>query len=234
MRLLSYSSVMLLLSIGSIARADIVFDTGNDPGGVENVLFNDSASGSDIIGPATTLRGHLAGTATATCASGKLCVDVVGQESLVVNNSGGGQATIEAAPGGGAASTGYTYADIFLTIPPGGVYTKIVFALSTDAQTTSDFTITVTEGNGQTNQASYTLDSGNNFFTVVAIAGQDIRNVNLTANTGEFDTLKQLRIGGFPTTNPPNAIPEPTSVVLLSSMVAGVALLRKRFKAVTV
>ena len=160
------------------------------------------------------------GTPTLNCASGKLCVDVQSNENLIVNNAGGGQATIS------ATDTGFTTADIFLTIPPGGVYTKIVFALSTDVQTTANFTITVTEGNGQTNAASYSLDSGNNFFTVVAINGQDIRNVDITTQSGEIDTLKQLRIGGF---GSPTAVPEPTSVALLTSVVAGIALLRKRF-----
>jgi hypothetical protein len=211
MRLMKFTPAVLLLSIGSIAHADIVFSGGNTPGG-DNVLFN---TGSDIIGPATTLRGHIANTTRQ--------VDIVGSENLIVNNAGGGQATVEGVDGG------FTTADIFLTIPPGGVYTQIVFALSGDAQSSSTFKITVTEGDGTIQTSNdFTFSSGNDFFTVVAINGQDIRNVDITTSAGEIDTLKQIRIGGFDSSNPPNAVPEPTSIVLLSSLVGGIALLRKR------
>jgi len=221
MRLTIFASV-LLLSLSGAARADIVFDTGVSNAGTDNVLFNDPAS--DVTGGFNFVRGHIQGTPTANCASGSLCVDVQSNEALSVNNSGGGQATIT------AVDNSFALADIFLTIPPGGVYTKIVFALEgfgTGAASQVGFNITATEGNGTVQSSSFTTGSGNTFFTVVAINGQDIRNINLTATNGQFDTLKQLRIGGF--SSGITDAPEPTSIALLSSIVAGVALLRKRF-----
>ena len=145
-------------------------------------------------------------------------------KNLLVNNSGGGQATIASVDGG------FTTADIFLTAPPGGVFTQIVFALSGDQQTTSMFNITATEGNGTVQTSSpFSFNSGNSFFTVVAINGQDIRNVDITTSSGEIDTLKQIRIGGV---SPTSAVPEPASVVLFgTALVAIVFLYRKRFAA---
>src|SRR5687768_11115180 len=164
MRLLTCAA-LLTVSISSIARADIQFYEQNIPGDVENVLFNDgTATTSDIIGPAPTVRGHLGGAATADCASGSLCVDVKSNEDLFVNNSGGGQATIAASDGA------FTTADIFLMDPPGGVYTKIIFALTGDGtgqDARATFDITVTEGNGTTNTAQFTTGSGDTFYTVV-------------------------------------------------------------------
>lgn len=227
MRILQCAGLVLAFGISTVARADIVFDTGVDNTNTANVLFNDSATGSDIIS-GITVRGHIQGTPTADCASGALCVDVQSNETLVVNNAGGGQATIEADDGG------FDLADIFLTVPPGGTYTKIVFALSgvgTGQSGTVGFDVTVTEGNGTTNTASFTTGSGNTFYTIVAINGQDIRNVNLTSTAGSFETLRQLRIGqGLQDPpNPPQGVPEPSSIALLGSLVVGTWALRKKF-----
>jgi hypothetical protein len=221
MRFFRYATALLLFAFASGARADIIFDQGVDNTGTANVLFNDFATGSDIIGPSMTVRGHIQGTPTASCASGALCVDVLSNENLVVNNAGGGQATIEAADGS------FTLADIFLTVPPGGVFTKIVFALSgagTGGAAQVGFDLSVTEGNGGMQSASFTTGSGNTFYTVVAINGQDIRNINLTATNGEFETLRQLRLGGEGISE----IPEPASLLLVGTVLAGIGIIRRK------
>ena len=107
-----------------------------------------------------------------------------------------------------------------------------MFALSGDPQTTSTFNITVTEGNGTVQTSSpFSFNSGNSFFTVVAINGQDIRNVNITTSEGEIDTLKQIRIGALSATQ--TGVPEPASIVLFGTALVPIMFLyRKRFAAV--
>ena len=196
------------------SRADIVFIEGVSNTGTDNVLFNEL---TDIIGPAPTVQGHIHNLGSN--------VSVTSDENLIVNNSGGGQATIS------AVTSGFTVAEIYLTNPPGGTYGKIVFALSgfgTGQASRVPFTIFVTEGDGSTDSQSFTTGGGDTFYTVIALNGQDIRNVRLqTMDGSQFDTLKQLRIGPAEAAVPDGGV----TAMLLGAALVGLETLRRRFRA---
>lgn len=207
------ASLGLLLSAPA-AWADIVFLDGNT-GNLDdqNVLFNGTG---DIAGPGNLVRGHLNQSTTTH-------VDFTSTQTL--STPATGQARI-------AGSPTFDNINVFLTTPPGGTYTSLIFNI--DAVANGDLAITVTEGNGTVNVGtSQGLffdplgQSGQNFYTVVAINGQDIRQVSISSTVGMSD-ISQIRIG----LGPQGVVPEPSSVVLLGTMLVAAAFAgHRKYKA---
>lgn len=199
------AACLTVLLSSSAAWADIVFSIGNNPQpGQQNVLFNNAG---DLSGPANLVRGNLNQTTTTH-------VDFTSSTALTTPSNG--QARIE------GAVTMFTDLSIFLTVPPGGTYTSLIFNINSVGNT-GDVTLTAVEGNGQVNVAPlFGLSNGENFFTVVAINGQNIRQVNISTTVG-IEDVKQVRIGGVQLA----AVPEPSSILLFGTMLAGVSYLLK-------
>ena len=190
------------------ARADIIIATGNNPQPDENVLLNTGISGNPIFG--TTNQTGLA-------------VRFSSNENLTAPANG--QARIEAADG--------TLTNLTIDIP-GATFTSLI--LNIDAATAGSVNFVVTEDNGQQTAGTFALGaSGENFFTITAINGQRISSVAFTTNVAmvvtNVDDVAQIRIGGAqPTTT--NPVPEPVTMVLFGTGLAGVAAkVRRRRKA---
>jgi hypothetical protein len=197
--LMAVAFFALTLGGAMTARADIIIVSGNNPQPDENVLLNSGLSGNPIFG--TT---NQTGTS----------VRFSSNENLTAPANG--QARIEAVDG--------TLTQLTIDIP-GQTFTSLI--LNIDAAAAGSVTFTVTEDNGQQTAGTFALGaSGQNFFTITAINGQRISSVAFTTTVAmtvtNVDDVAQIRIGGAQrtTTNP---VPEPVTMVLFGTGLAGIA-----------
>jgi hypothetical protein len=205
-----------LLLIAVPARADIIFYF-NDPGALqpdENLLFNDPS----LIMTGLTVEGITNGSGTR--------FDITGQETLVAD---GGQARVMTNDEGfkwlfiepNVAGTLYSEfeANLVLYSPPGPPPSGTV-------------TVTVTNNFGSTETDSYTIGTGQNYFSLLAVDPLLIRSILFTSNT-DLGDIRQIRVGGIQTSvedlPPPSpTVPEPSTVALFSmALLVGSRRLRR-------
>ena len=201
--LMAIAFFALTLGGALTARADIIIAAGNNPQPDENVLLNTGLSGNPIFGT-TNQTG--------------LSVRFSSNEALTAPANG--QARIEAVDG--------TLTNLTVDIP-GATFTSLI--LNIDAAAAGSVNFVVTEDNGQQTAGTFALGaSGENFFTITAINGQRISSVAFTTNVAmvvtNVDDVAQIRIGGAQrTTNP---VPEPVTMLLFGTGLAGVAAKARR------
>jgi len=216
---LSAAFIVMMMASASVWADPITITTGN-PGnaGTENVLFNNGS----LIHSGLVVQGDFNGSGagfivdfTSTSGSGNLGVS-------------GGQAVLI----GGIGNTPFT--NVTVQLENNATFTKLILNIDVtnglQPPTQVQFTVNYTLAGGQVFNQVFTVDAnGQNFFGITAGDGAVINSVTVQAlgNT-TFADISQWRLGGFNT--PQNEVPEPATLLLLGTGIAGTAsALRRRY-----
>ena len=177
------------------ARAGMILVSGNIPQADENVLLNTGETGNPIFG-ATSVTD--------------LLVEFWSIEDLSAPSNG--QARIEGADG--------QFTELGVRIPSGS-FASLILNLDATATGTVDFTATTSDG-------VYVFSdrpvggSGSNFFTFTTDLGTRILDVYLKADVPiAFTDAAQVRIGGGRGETTTQQVPEPASLLLFGTALAG-------------
>lgn len=211
-------AIMILASANAVADP-IMITTGN-PGnqGTDNVLFNNPA----LTHSGTLVQGDFNGAGAGfivdfTSASGNGNLGVSGGQAVLV---------------GGTGNT--PFSNVTVQLENGATFTKLILNVDVTnglpPPTSIQFTVNYTLLGGQVFNQVFTVDTnGENFFGIEAFEGAVINSVTIQGLNGTtFQDINQWRLGGFA---PAGNVPEPASLFLLGSGLAGTAgALRRRLR----
>ena len=213
------ASILIALSSATVFADPITITTGN-PGntGTDNVLFNNGS----LVHSGTLVQGDFNGSGAGfiidfTSASGTGNLGVSGGQAVLV---------------GGTGNTPFT--NVTAQLENGATFTKMILNIDVtnglQPPTQVQFTVNYTLAGGQVFNQVFTVDTnGQNFFGIEAAEGAVINSVTIQGigNT-TFASIDQWRVGGF---SQPGAVPEPASMLLLGSGLAGLAAgVRRRLR----
>jgi hypothetical protein len=216
------SALAIMMLVSATASADPITITTGNPGNqnTDNVLFNNGS----LIHSGTLVQGDFNGAGAGfivdfTSASGSGNLGVSGGQAVLV---------------GGSGNTPFSNATVQLE--NGATFTKLILNIDVtnglQFPTSVQFTVNYTLAGGQVFNQVFTVDTnGQNFFGIQAAEGAVINSVTVQGLNGTtFSDINQWRLGGFST--PQSEVPEPASMLLLGTGLAGAAgaVRRRRLK----
>jgi len=216
---LSLAAFVIMAAASSTAWADPITITTGNPGnqGTDNVLFNNGA----LVHSGLLVQGDFNGSGAG------FIVDFTSEGGTKNLGVSGGQAVLV----GGSGNN--PFSNVTVQLENGATFTKLILNIDVTnglSNTAVQFTVNYTLAGGQQFSQVFAVDAnGQNFFGIQASEGAVINSVTVQALQGTtFADINQWRLGGFA---PAGQVPEPASLFLLGSGIAGTAgVVRRRLK----